>query len=80
MRKEFAITEEQRDTLLEAMKPTPVMYLSGGRPLGPSQQENANAAWVKLGKEMGFKGMTVRPVPGKSDLHFTAEVLELPEE
>ena len=76
MRKTFTMTEEQKDTLLAAMKPTPVMYLSGGTPMGPSQQDNANAAWRKLGKEMGFDGMTVEAIPNECDLHFTAEVVD----
>jgi len=73
MRKEFEITQQQLDFLLDASKPTPVMYLSGGRPLGSSQQENANHAWESLGKELGFKHMTVQPVPSKGQRFFTAE-------
>jgi hypothetical protein len=34
-------------------------------------QENANDAWVALGQEMGFDGMTVRPAG--HELEFTAE-------
>jgi len=48
------------------------MYLSGGKPMFNSRQENANYAWEKLGKELGFKYMTVRP-NGKGDRFFTAE-------
>lgn len=72
MRKEFKMTEEQRDKLLEACKPVPLIALYCGTPKSP--QENANDAWKKLGVEMGFDGMTVRPVTGKSNLYFTAEV------
>jgi hypothetical protein len=74
MRKEFEMSAEQEAELLTACRPTPVMYLSGGVPMGPSPQENANAAWCALGKELGFDGMTVRPVPGKGLRFFTAEV------
>lgn len=73
MRREFEMTPEQRETLLKAMQPVPVMFLSGGQPMFRSVQENANDAWEKLGREMGFKHMTVRPVPGKPDTFFTAE-------
>ena len=73
MRKEFEMTDEQHEKLLDACKPTRAMWLSGGRPMGPTQQENANAAWSALGDDMGFKHMTVRPVSGKSTKHFTAE-------
>jgi hypothetical protein len=71
MRKEYTLTKEQLATLLEACKPTPVMYLSGGRSMFNSPQENANRAWEKLGQEMGFALMTVWP--GRDQWHFTAE-------
>ena len=35
-------------------------------------QENANAAWQRLGKEMGFVWDTVRP-SGTGPKNFTAE-------
>jgi hypothetical protein len=34
MRKEFEMTEEELNGLLEACRPTPAMYLSGGTPMG----------------------------------------------
>ena len=49
-----------------------VMFLSGGQPMGPSTQENANAAWGRLGAKMGFDAMTVQPVRGKGQRFFTA--------
>lgn len=72
-RQEYEMTEGDLATLLEASKPTPAMYLSGGMPMTSSPQENANRAWSELGKRMGFDPMTVRPVPGKSQRFFTAE-------
>ena len=39
-----------------------------------SPQENANRAWAKLGKKMGFDSMTV--MPGKEPRFFTAVPLE----
>lgn len=73
VRKEYTMSQEQRNSLLDACKPVPLMYLSGGVPMGPSPQENANAAWRKLGEEMSFKWDTVRPLPGSCDKHFSAE-------
>jgi len=75
MKKDFEITQEQLDQLLDACKPTPVMYLSGGTPMFDSPQENANRAWAKLGKELGFKPMTVTP-NGKGDRFFSAEATD----
>lgn len=79
-RKEFVLTDEQYDALMEASKPTPVMYGSGGAPLFESQQARANRAWMKLGLDMGFDAATVQPVSGKSNRYFTAEVFEEPKE
>ena len=71
--KEYKMTEEQYSKLIDACKPTPVMFLSGGKPMFNSPQENANHAWELLGKELGFDHMTVSAVSGKSDSYFTAE-------
>lgn len=78
-RKEFELTDAQHDELMAACKPTPVMFLPGGRPMFPSPQENANRAWKALGSELGFHAMTVRPVAGKSSKFFTADVVETAE-
>jgi hypothetical protein len=64
-RREYVLTDEQLQTLLERMKPDPVLYGSGGVPWFSTQQEKANRAWVALGEELGFDGKTVEPVPGK---------------
>ncbi len=71
MRKEFEMTEAQEKTLLEACKPTPAMFLSGGQPMFGTPQENANRAWSALGAELGFDGMTVEP-SNKGQRFFTA--------
>lgn len=65
------MTQEDLDAILDACKPTPVMFLSGGTPMGSSPQENANAAWRRLGEKMGFDYMTVRP-SNKGDRFFIA--------
>lgn len=74
--KTFTMTEAQLMELLKACRPTPVMYLSGGTPMCSNPQENANAAWRKLGEEMGFDHMTVRP-SGNDQRCFTAEEKKL---
>ncbi len=74
MRKEFEMTADDLADLLKAMKPTPVMFLSGGQPMGPSQQENANAAWARLGEKYGFDYMTVQPHHSTDARKFTAVV------
>jgi hypothetical protein len=76
MRKEFTMTKEQLDKMLDACKPVPYMVIGGISPRSP--QENANAAWASLGHEMGFDAMSVRPVAGKGMEVFTAEVVEVP--
>ena len=44
-----------------------------------SPQDNANRAWERLGKKMGFDHMTVAPIPGKGPRFFTAVPAETPE-
>jgi len=68
----YEMSEDDLQELLDACKPTPVMFLSGGTPMGPSQQENANLAWSRLGEKMGFDAMTVQPITGRGSRFFTA--------
>lgn len=75
MRREYEMTEEQIATLVLACQPVPCIIVGGHVPRSP--QENANAAWATLGREMGFVPLTVEPIPGKSTRFFTAEVNEL---
>jgi predicted TIM-barrel fold metal-dependent hydrolase len=70
MRKDFEMTQEQLDGIMDACKPVRMIALQCGTPRSP--QENANAAWERLGKELGFKHMTVKP-NNKGDRYFTAE-------
>jgi hypothetical protein len=67
----FEMTEADLAELLAAMKPEPVMFLSGGMPMHSSQQERANAAWARLGKKMGFDAMSVLP-DRRGNRYFTA--------
>ena len=71
-RQEFEMTEEDLQMILDACKPTPVMFLSGGMPMSNSPQQNANTAWEKLGAKMGFDAMSVQPIPSKGQRFFTA--------
>ncbi len=70
MMHEYELTEEQLASLLDACKPVVCMKVGGYSPRSP--QENANAAWKAMGKELGFNHMTVKPVPGKGERFFTA--------
>lgn len=64
------MTQGQLDILIEAMQPVPMIMLQCGEPRSP--QQNANDAWERLGKEMGFEHMTVSPT-GQGDRFFRAE-------
>lgn len=75
MIKEYELTEEQLKTLLDACKPVPYIVVGGRVPRSP--QENANAAWSRLGDEMRFDSLTVAPVPGKGQRFFHAKELEV---
>ncbi len=68
----YEMTQEQLDSIKDASKPTPVMYLSGGVPMFNTPQENANHAWKLLGDELGFDHMSVRPIRYAPQTTFTA--------
>ena len=70
---EFEMTDDDLAALMDASKPTMAIWGSGGVPLSPTPQENANSAWRRLGEKMGFEPMTVGPVAGKGQKFFTAE-------
>lgn len=69
--KEYQLTDAHYEKLMDACKPVPYILVGGVPPR--SQQENVNDAWKALGKELGFKYLTVTPVRGKSDRFFMAE-------
>lgn len=66
----YEMTEDDLKGILDACKPVPCIMIGSFTPSSP--QENANCAWAKLGKEMGFDSMTVRPIEGKSQRFFSA--------
>ncbi len=71
MAREYEMSERQLAAIMEACKPVPYIAVTGGV-FPRSPRENANAAWAQLGKEMGFKYMTVKPISGKGARFFTA--------
>lgn len=77
MRKEFQLTPDEKAELLAVMRPVPMIMLQCGEP--PSLQDNANHAWIALGKKRGFDGMTVKASARGIDF-FTAEVVATPVE
>jgi len=68
--KNYEMTEEDLNEIMDASKPTVCILVGGYSP--PTPQENANRAWARLGKKMGFDHMTVRPIQGKENRFFTA--------
>ena len=65
------MTQEDLNELKDACKPVPMIALNCGMPSSP--QENANAAWERLGKKMGFYHMTVQPAGKGGERFFIAE-------
>jgi len=68
--KEYEMTEEDLNAILDACKPVPYMVFGGRAPRSP--QENTNDAWKVLGKRMGFDHMTVKPT-GRGNRFFYAK-------
>ena len=57
VKREFRMNDAQYAAMMDAMKRAhiqPIMYLTGGNPMGRDPQEIANDAWKKLGEELGF--------------------------
>lgn len=74
-RREYQMSAAQLKTLLDACRPVPYLVFGGVEPRSP--QENANAAWADLGRQMGFDGKTAKPIPGRGPDWFTAEPVEV---
>jgi hypothetical protein len=79
MRQEFEMTQEEMDNIIAINKGggDPVMFLSGGTPMGSSLQEKINQYWEILGNKYGFKPMTVEG-SSKGKLFFIAEATPPP--
>ena len=65
MRKEFEMTQEEMDEIIAINKEggDPVMYLSGGTPMGLTLQEKINDYWEKLGNKYGFDPLSGQASP-----------------
>ena len=74
MKQEFEMTQEEMDNIIAINKGggDPVMFLSGGTPMGSSLQEKINQYWNILGDKYGFKPMTVEG-SARGKLFFLAE-------
>ncbi len=70
---EYEITKDELNELLEAGKPTPAMFLSGGRPMFGTPQENVDRIWQKLANKYCFIWDTVKPISDKGNEFFTAD-------
>lgn len=70
----YEVTQDDLNTLLEAMTPSPVMIPGGFEKR--SAQEKANFAWARLGEKMGFDPATVYP-PGRCERFFSAVPSEI---
>lgn len=74
MRQEFEMTQEEMDNIIAINKNggDPVMFLSGGTPIGNSLQEKINRYWAELGNKYHFNPDTVEG-SSKGNLFFLAE-------
>lgn len=70
MKREYEMTPQDLESLLQASVPVPMIMLQCGTPESP--QERANRVWKSIGDRMGFDFMTVEP-NGKGQMHFSAE-------
>ena len=72
MTKEYQMTQEELDTLLNACQASPCIKV-GNVDMGKSAQENANDYWKILADKYGFVWDTARPIKGEADAtKFTA--------
>jgi hypothetical protein len=74
----YEMTEEDLKVMYDACKPTTCIMVGGYA--GSTPQENANRAWAKLGKKMGFESETVQPIQGKGSRFFSAVPSETKEQ
>ncbi|QIY82533.1 hypothetical protein HER18_02735 [Chryseobacterium sp. NEB161] len=67
-KQKFTISDENFQKIIQINKEggDPVMYISGGTPIGKSLQEKINDFWEDLGNEMGFDWKTIQPIDNKN--------------
>lgn len=68
------MTQQEMDNIIQINKDggDPVMFLSGGTPMGSSLQEKVNRYWEILGNQYGFRPLTVEG-SSRGKLFFLAE-------
>lgn len=73
MKQEFEMTRQEMDNIIAINKGggDPVMFLSGGTPMGNSLQEKINQYWKILADKYGFEPMSVEG-SSKGELFFIA--------
>ena len=72
-RQTYRMEQSDMDAILEiARHPSPVMFLSGGVPMGPSTQERANAVWKAMADRLGFVWDTAEDAGTGDPRDFTA--------
>ena len=79
MKQEFKMLQQEMDNIIAINKGggDPLMFLSGGAPMGRSLQEKINQYWKILADKYGFKQMTVEG-SSKGNLYFIAEATPPP--
>lgn len=67
-KKKFTVNDKQFQKILDINKEggDPVMFLSGGVPMGKSKQEKINDYWVELGNELRFDWRTIEPIDNRN--------------
>lgn len=73
MKQEFEMTRQEMDNIIAINKGggDPVMFLSGGTPMGSSLQEKINKYWEILAEKYGFEPMGIEG-SSKGELFFLA--------
>ncbi len=71
-RKEYELTDSELEDMIKLMEVSR-NAIETNTSYKVRAQRSCDNAWQMLGKRMGFKWSTVRPVPGKSAKYFTAE-------
>lgn len=73
MRKNFKLLKEEMDEIIKINKTggDPLIYLSGGIPIGRSLEDKINDFWESLGGKYGFDWESVK---GISNSEYSAEI------
>jgi hypothetical protein len=67
-KEKYEITDEEYAEILKINKEggDPLMYLSGGIPMGRSLQEKINDYWKGLALKKGFREGTIEPIDNRN--------------